>query len=116
MTPEQLEHFRTLLHIQKQELQANIDAAEESTKPVTLDQATFGRLSRMDAMQGQAMAVEVQRRWELQLQQIESALTRIKSGEYGICFACEEEIAMKRLEANPAVTLCIECASEQENL
>ncbi|WP_462324928.1 TraR/DksA family transcriptional regulator [Desulfoplanes sp.] len=115
MTPEHIEHFRTLLQTHRQELQANIDTAEESTRPVTLDQATFGRLSRMDAMQSQTMAVETARRWEMQLQRIDSALARVKNGTYGLCFECDEEIAFKRLEADPAATLCIECASMQEN-
>ena len=114
MNPEQLEHFRQLLETQRQELLASKDAARESTKPVTLDQASVGRLSRMDAMQGQAMAIEAQRRREIQLQRIHAALARIRSGDYGLCTVCEEEIAIRRLETDPAATLCIACASRQE--
>lgn len=114
MTPEQLEFFQKLLEAQRHELMASKDAAKESTKPVTLDQASVGRLSRMDAMQGQAMALAAQRRWEIQLQRIHAALARIQSDDYGLCTACEEEIAMRRLETDPAATLCIACASRQE--
>lgn len=114
MTPEQLEHFRQQLQAQRQELLATRDAAKDSTKPVTLDQASVGRLSRMDAMQGQAMAIEGQRRRELQLQRIQSALARMQSGDYGLCTACDEQIAVRRLETDPAATLCIACASRQE--
>jgi DnaK suppressor protein len=114
MTPEQLEHFRNLLETQRQELLASKDAARDSTRPVTLDQASVGRLSRMDAMQGQAMAIEAQRRREIQLQRIHAALGRIKNDDYGLCTACEEEIAIRRLETDPAATLCIACASRQE--
>jgi DnaK suppressor protein len=114
MNPEQLEHFRQLLETQRQELLASKDAARESTKPVTLDQASVGRLSRMDAMQGQAMAIEAQRRREIQLQRIHAALARIRSGDYGLCTVCEEEIAIRRLETDPAATLCIACASRRE--
>lgn len=83
-------------------------------KPVTLDQASVGRLSRMAAMQGQAMALETQRGRAIQLQRIHSALSRIQSGDYGLCTNCEEEIALRRLETDPAATLCIACASRQE--
>jgi len=114
MTPEQLEHFRSLLETQRQELLASKDAARDSTKPVTLDQTTVGRLSRMDAMQGQAMAIEAQRRREIQLRRIHAAISRIPNGDYGLCTVCEEEIAIRRLETDPAATLCIACASRQE--
>ncbi len=114
MTPNQLTHFRRLLEQQRQELLATKDAAEESTQPVTLDQASVGRLSRMDAMQAQAMAVESQRRREVQLQRIQSALGRIDRDDYGLCIACEEEIDIRRLETDPAAPLCIDCASSKE--
>lgn len=114
MTPRQLEHFRELLKAQRQALLATKDAARDSTKPVMLDQASVGRLSRMDAMQGQAMALETQRRRDLQLRRIHAALSRMQSGDYGLCTACEEEIALPRLQADPASGLCIACASRQE--
>jgi DnaK suppressor protein len=114
MTPEQLEHFRELLVAQRQNLLASKDAAKDSTRPVILDQASVGRLSRMDAMQGQAMALEGQRRREVQLQRIHAAFSRIQSGDYGLCTACEEDIAIRRLETDPAATFCIDCASRQE--
>lgn len=114
MTPEDLERFRQLLEAQRQELLASKDAAKDSTKPVMLDQASVGRLSRMDAIQGQAMAIEAQRRREIQLQRIHAALARIQNDDYGLCTACEEEIAIRRLETDPAATLCIACASQQE--
>ncbi|MDF1536850.1 MAG: TraR/DksA C4-type zinc finger protein [bacterium] len=114
MTPDQLEHFRQLLEAQRQELLASRDAAKDSTKPVTLDQTSVGRLSRMDAMQGQAMAIEVQRRRGIQLQRIQAALAHIQGDDYGLCTACEEEIAIRRLETDPAATLCIACASRRD--
>lgn len=114
MTPQQLEHFRELLEAQRQALLATTDAARDSTRPVMLDQASVGRLSRMDAMQGQAMAIETQRRRDIQLRRIQAALSRVQSGDYGRCTACEEEIALPRLQADPASGLCIACASREE--
>ena len=88
----------------------NADASDV----VKLDQASVGRLSRMDALQGQAMAQETKRRNEMELVRVNSALERIKNEDYGYCLRCEEEISEKRLEINPAATLCIECASRDE--
>lgn len=60
------------------------------------------------------MAIETQRRREIQLQRIHAALARMQRGEYGLCSACEEEIALRRLETDPASPLCIACAARQE--
>ena len=84
-------------------------ASGETTRPVVLDQASVGRLSRMDAMQAQQMAKEVSRRRQHQLLKIEGALRRIESGEYGYCFVCGEDIGVRRLSIDPSNTHCIEC-------
>ena len=68
----------------------------------------------MDALQGQAMSKERGRRRGLELQKITAALQRIESGDYGYCLDCGELIAIKRLELDPAATLCIACASARE--
>ncbi len=85
-----------------------------SRDPVALDQQSVGRLSRMDAMQVQAMAQESERRRTRDLVRVEGALKRLDEGDYGICAECDEEIAPKRLEADPAAALCIKCASRSE--
>jgi len=90
------------------------DARNEQGKTAELDQSRVGRLSRMDAMQQQAMARASARRTEVELQRIRAALQRIISGEYGICTRCEEEIAAGRLNVDPATLLCIECARAAE--
>jgi DnaK suppressor protein len=48
------------------------------------------------------------------LAKIEEAITRIEDGEYGICEACGDDINVKRLEARPVTTLCIDCKTVQE--
>ena len=45
---------------------------------------------------------------------IEEALNRIEEGEYGICEGCGDDINIKRLEARPVTTLCIDCKTAQE--
>lgn len=78
--------------------------------PVALDQQSVGRLSRMDAMQGQAMAQASERRRQQRVALIKAALTRLDEGEYGFCLECGDEISPGRLKADPAVPRCLGCA------
>ena len=83
---------------------------QSSRNPVKLDQTSVGRLSRMDAMQAQAMQLETGRRRELALVRIDSALKQIEIGDFGYCAICDEEIEEKRLLHDPTVPTCIGCA------
>ena len=105
-----LEFFRDLLIKQKTELSSVADIGDESSSVVELDQSRVGRLSRMDAMQLQAMSKEVKQRREITLQKIEQSLKRIDNNEYGICVKCGEEISEQRLKADPSTPICIICA------
>lgn len=93
------------------ELDALLEDTRDDRKPVALDQQSVGRLSRMDAMQGQALAQEADRRRQSRRLSLELALRRIETGEYGDCLDCGEPIAARRLEIDPAATLCIGCAA-----
>jgi DnaK suppressor protein len=108
------ERFRQLLLDRARALQETRDARREAGQTVELDQQRTGRLSRMDALQGQAMAKAGEERVARELQHIEAALARIERGEYGLCLDCDEPIATGRLEANPSATLCIRCASQYD--
>jgi DnaK suppressor protein len=90
------------------------DSTREAAQTVELDQTRVGRVSRMDAMQAQAMAKESDRRRLIALQRIDSALQRIEDGEYGFCAACDESISASRLEVDPGALLCIDCARKAE--
>ena len=96
------------------ELQAIAEAGDESAAIVELDQTKVGRLSRMDALQAQAMAKASGERRKQMLQQIDAALLRIDNDEYGYCKECGESINPKRLEVDPTAVLCIDCASKLE--
>jgi DnaK suppressor protein len=48
------------------------------------------------------------------LKKIDEAIARIEDGSYGVCESCGERINIKRLEARPVTTLCIECKTRQE--
>ncbi|MBT5648597.1 MAG: TraR/DksA family transcriptional regulator [Rhodospirillaceae bacterium] len=103
--------FRTLLEIRKAELTASIENATESAAPVQLDQQVQGRLSRMDAMQGQAMAQATIERRRIEIAQIDAAFKRMEKDEFGYCVECGDDIAPKRLALSPAIARCVECAN-----
>ncbi len=114
LTVEQIQSFRERLLQSRMELLALAQTGKDASSTVTLDQTSVGRLSRMDALQGQAMSQERERRRQLELNRITAALQRIENGDYGYCSLCEEEIALKRLEFDPSTPLCIECADKNE--
>ncbi|NHX28386.1 TraR/DksA family transcriptional regulator, partial [Escherichia coli] len=86
------------------------ELGQDGTRTVTLDQQSVGRLSRMDALQQQAMARAQQSRRDSQANRIRAALARIDHGEYGYCTECGDDIALARLTLDPTVPTCIACA------
>jgi DnaK suppressor protein len=94
----------------KAELESFSEISEDARATVMLDQQAVGRLSRMDALQGQAIAQASERQRRADIQRIEAALKRLDDGEYGYCVDCGEDIAAKRLEVDPAAAFCIRCA------
>jgi DnaK suppressor protein len=112
MNAAETEQFRQKLLLFKQELQEREEISRDAAKPVELDQASVGRLSRMDAVQAQQMAQETERRRQHQLMKVEGALRRIESGEYGCCFVCGKEIDIRRLSLDPTNTRCMKCAGK----
>lgn len=87
-------------------------ASRAATRTVQLDQTSVGRVSRVDALQAQAMAQETERRRQVALARAHRALEKLREGEYGHCEACDEPIAPERLRFDPAATLCIRCAEK----
>ena len=108
--------WRDRLLALRAELEIIAEAGDESAAVVELDQSKVGRLSRMDAMQAQAMAKASSNRRQAMLVKIPAALQRIDDGDFGLCRACEEAIDPKRLEFDPTAIYCIECASKGEAL
>lgn len=106
-----LAHFRARLVQRRRELQDLAESSADSRKPVELDQTRVGRLTRMDALQSQAMSLEAQRRRKAELQRIEASLRRIDAGDYGYCVTCGEPIPLRRLESDPTLPSCVDCAS-----
>ena len=111
MSPEKIEEFRSLLRQRRKELEAYSEMSAEARAAVELDQSSVGRVSRIDAIQQQAMALVTERNRERDLQRIKAALVRIDEGEFGYCVDCGENIAEKRLEFDPSVPQCVDCAA-----
>lgn len=112
---ETIKRLKIKLLTLREELTALDESKESAADNITLDQSRVGRLSRMDALAAAAMGAETQRRRALQLKMITEALHRIDDDSYGECLECFEMINADRLELNPAVPLCIQCATKAEN-
>ena len=110
MTPDP-ETARARLTARRDELNKLSSISAEYRDAVELDQQSVGRLSRMDAMQRQAMAQAQERARAVELARLDQAMRRLEDGEYGWCATCGEEIAAARLEVDPAAAVCVECAS-----
>lgn len=106
------EYFRALLQRRLAELEQAGALEESRGQAVELDQARVGRLSRMDALQQQAMLDAAKARAARETLRIQAALRRLDAGEYGDCVQCGEPIAPGRLEFDPAAPLCIKCADK----
>jgi DnaK suppressor protein len=102
--------FLPRLRDELEALRRDSEETAEHRRPVELDQQSVGRLSRMDAMQQQAMAAAQDARRHTRLRALEAAIGRIESGEFGWCHACGEFIGDKRLDLDPTLTRCIACA------
>ena len=110
MSGDDLSKRETQLRERLAELDSLEAANEEDRAVVVLDQQSVGRLSRMDALQNQAMAQETQRRRSQERARIAAALQRIEEDEYGWCAECGEAIVPKRLDVDPMAVMCAKCA------
>ncbi|MEM7426918.1 MAG: TraR/DksA family transcriptional regulator [Pseudomonadota bacterium] len=107
LSSEDLTYFEVRLKQMREEILALMQSGGEETAPVQLDQTSVGRLSRMDALQRQAMAQETERRRHNDLRRIEAALKRMSEGEYGYCVNSGEPIPRARLELDPAAATTV---------
>lgn len=96
-------------------LTAAIAQASASAGTVELDQSKVGRVSRIDAMQQQAMAQSGHARFMLRKRKLAAALDRIESGAFGLCCKCRAPIEPERLDADLAAVFCKDCADERES-
>lgn len=113
--PLELPRFRQRLLDELDQVERSLLDAQDAAATVVLDQSSVGRLSRMDAMQQQAMAEGLTERLHLSRRQLQAALARLEAGSFGLCCQCEDAIEPARLEHNPSVVFCRTCMQQRED-
>lgn len=113
LTAAQQAQLQTKLLALKEELELLLVESSASSKAVGLDQP-IGRLSRMDALQQQAMAKSNRAGHQQRLTLIDAALLEIKRKRYGECRRCEEPIGYSRLNVRPESPFCLDCQKRSE--
>lgn len=114
LSKAQLKILRKQLQTEQRMLQVALAQIDQSTQAVELDQNRVGRLSRMDALQGQALAQAGEVRQKQRLQSVTHALTLIEHPDYGRCQHCDQWVAYGRLQIDPTALFCVECAAAAE--
>jgi DnaK suppressor protein len=112
MNEQQLNHFRKILNDWKAELSQDIDRTVHTMQ----DEVTVFADPNDRASQESDMALELRNRDRERklIKKIDETLSKIDAGEYGYCNSCGIEIGLKRLEARPTATLCIDCKTLDE--
>lgn len=113
LSDDERDELRLSLETSKRELEALLELASESEKPVAVD-SSIGRLTRMDALQQQSMAQATSVKSVERIRQMVAALDRMAKGTYGNCLACKEPIPIARLRVRAEATLCVECQTDRE--
>lgn len=112
MNKKQLDHFRNILNQWKDELSDDLDRTVHTMQ----DEVTMFADPNDRASQESDMALELRNRDRERklIKKIDDTLRKIDEDDYGYCNACGIEIGLKRLEARPTATLCIDCKTLDE--
>ena len=112
MSPRQKLHFKGILEALKAELSQDI----ERTVHTMQDEATIFADPNDRATQESDMALELRNRDRERklIKKINETIGKIDADEYGYCDSCGAEIGLKRLEARPTASLCIDCKTIEE--
>jgi DnaK suppressor protein len=106
--------FRQRLLDETVQITEALAQANDASHIVELDQSAIGRVSRIDALQQQAMALGMHERLLIRQRQIEAALARMEDDSFGSCCACGALVEPDRLDADPAAVCCMPCAEVRE--
>ena len=112
MNAKQHKHFRAILETLKSELLQDV----ERTVHTMQEEATVFADPNDRASQESDIALELRNRDRERklIKKIDEALGSLENGEYGYCDSCGVEIGLKRLEARPTATMCIDCKTLEE--
>ena len=113
MNEQQLKHFRNILSEKKKDLMQEVDNTinEMKGKSVQLLADPNDRATEEEILNLELRARDRERKL---IRKIEEALQQIDDKEYGHCESCGIEIGIRRLEARPTATLCIDCKTLDE--
>jgi len=113
MKKKDLERFSERLRDEKSRILSH--AADNKPEDITLSQDDLAdEVDLASSELNQSMTLRLRDRERMLLQKIETALSKIETGNFGVCETCEEPIEVKRLEARPVATLCIRCKEAEE--
>jgi DnaK suppressor protein len=112
MNPEQEAHFREILLAWKRDLMEEVDRTVDHMKD---DAANFPDPNDRATQESEfSLELRTRDRERKLLKRIDDMLKRLDEHEYGYCEACGVEIGLRRLEARPTATLCIDCKTLDE--
>ena len=114
MKKSEKESIRQLILNEIAEIEQQLVLSAESSKPVELDQALAGRVSRIDAIQQQKIAEASLQRAERKLQSLRRALVHTETEDFGICTDCGNPIPVARIKIKPESTTCVACKQLKE--
>ncbi len=113
LSKAQLDKFREQLATWRKELDDGLNQTiqsmhqeEQTSFPDPTDQATVETDRNFD--------LRIRDRERKLIKKIDQAMNRIKEGNFGVCESCGGSISVKRLQARPVTTLCIDCKTSQE--
>jgi DnaK suppressor protein len=113
MNPTQIEYFRQKLNAWRDEL---LEESRETLKHLQEENWNESDLNDRASVETEAATeLRTRDRYRKLIDKIDQALKRIETEEYGYCEETGEEIGLKRLEARPVATLCIEAQERHEN-
>ncbi len=101
--------FRSRIQARLTEIETELADLQEDTAAVAPDVA-IGRLSRLDTIQNQQLALANKRRLEDERTRLHEAERRIDAGSFGRCLLCGQDIAPERLDTQPDAVTCVPCA------
>ncbi|MBU2852246.1 RNA polymerase-binding protein DksA [Acidithiobacillus ferrivorans] len=112
MSPAQIAHFQQILGDWRGELMAEVDRTVQHMQMENVNYSDPNDRASLETDMG--LELRARDRERKLIRKITQALDRIKTGEYGYCESCGVEIGLRRLEARPTATLCIDCKTLEE--
>jgi DnaK suppressor protein len=109
LSPDELEQLTAALDRALHKLERSMHTTEAALRPVELDQAAVGRISRIDSLQNQGLTRNLQEREQAKLGQVITAFQRLEVGTYGVCTECSSPIPFVRLDVFPETPTCTAC-------